>query len=162
MKKQTEKIVTRDRTDSEILHSDAIDVRIGGRSGRVFNICPLPRSKSREFRARCAEVLNGFETVTGIVARFVEISQMPKPAVEVGDVTGLMPVLVNILSVLPETAIDLIYQYSDELAENKEWIENNGTDAECLDCLLACVRLAYGPFVLSFLKNIQSMMKLTK
>lgn len=43
--------------------------------------------------------------------------------------------------------IDLVYDYSAELAKDKKYIEDNATDDQMVDALVVIMGLALGPFV---------------
>ena len=46
----------------------------------------------------------------------------------------------------PAKQLDLVYKYSPELAENREYIEDNGTDSQLVEAFVQVMELAYGPF----------------
>ena len=47
----------------------------------------------------------------------------------------------------PLEQLNLVYAYSPELAENREYIEENGTDSQLVEAFTQIMELAYGPFV---------------
>lgn len=43
--------------------------------------------------------------------------------------------------------LDLVYEYSPELAEDREYIEEHGTDSQLVEAFTQIMGLAYGPFL---------------
>jgi hypothetical protein len=58
----------------------------------------------------------------------------------------LLPVLVNGLSHSIDEIIDMVFDYSPELAADREWIEENATSSEAVSAFVEVLKLSY-PFL---------------
>jgi len=126
-----------ERTDGEVLSEQPVEVMLAGRS---FGIAPITPRKCRSFYAACSGVLEGLQTAEGAL-REISVENLG------ADVTAALPILRAFLSTIGPGAIDLLYEYSDEIGAARDHIEEHATLEECLDALLVCMRLAFGPFV---------------
>lgn len=124
-----------ERTTSEILGAEAITVTLGG---RAFEVRPQKRKNSRRFRHQCRERLTSLQDV--IVAGIKAASGSFDPA-------EIVPRIAEFIGGPLDEVIDLIYEYDPVLSDARDHIDENATDSECIDALIACFMLAFGPFV---------------
>lgn len=125
------------RTDFDIASGAPITVTLGERS---FAIAPLPLRKAQAFREAFAAAMTGIECLPMIADRLI------------GDGKSLNMNPQDVLAVLA-TAIEkdvyrlvnLMFSWGD-LANDREYIENNATEYQAVDALVAMAALAYGPF----------------
>lgn len=118
-------------------------------AGRVYEVKPLPRLKARAFRQRLAD----------------EIGEVASALTQAGSaggtaITDLESIgeLISTLGVTVAGSIDLVadllFDYSPELAADRERIESEGYDDELVAAFLEVLKLLY-PFG-DLLKNFQN------
>jgi len=125
------------RTDFDIASGAPITVTLGERS---FAIAPLSLRKAQAFREAFAAAMTGVECLPMIADRLI------------GDGKSLNMNPQDVLAVLA-TAIEkdvyrlvnLMFSWGD-LANDREYIEENATEYQAVEALVAMVTLAYGPF----------------
>lgn len=109
-----------------------VNVKLGERDYTI-NTLPIGRSKIwRESLAQpFGELTNALQT-----ASIVEINQF-------GDIAGLVRQLSGTLLGSVDKMLDLLFQYSDTLAQDRAYIEENAFDDEALEAFTEVLKLAY-------------------
>lgn len=125
------------RTDLQIMSAEPVDVVLGEQS---FKIAPQVKKYNRLFCERLAEVLVGVEAA---VRTFDDVQRVDLTQI---DATRVVAVVKQFLTASGPAALDLLYVYSKELEDSREYIEDNATVDQCLDALVPCFRMAFGPF----------------
>lgn len=121
------------RSDAQILAAAPVSVMLGGVE---YAITPQPRKRTRVFRQKIAEK---FEAIG--------------PSIE--------NIATAMVSQGGDDFLDLIYEYSPELAAGRDVIDETATDGEVVDALFACIMFAFGPFV-SMYYGMKALMNVTK
>lgn len=127
-----------ERSESEILSGAPIRVVLGERE---FHIAPQVRKWSRRFRSALGAALTDLDLVT-----FATQAAVTGNVMQV-DVAQILPLVLSFVREKADQLLDLIYEYSPALQEAREYIEENATDEQCVEALVACFRMAFGPFV---------------
>lgn len=140
------------RSDSQILAADVESVMLGG---VVYSIAPQPRKRSRVFRQKIAEKIETLGPAINAIATAV-VSQA-----KAVDATTLIDAVHFLIRNGADDLFDLIYEYSPELSVARDVIEENATDGEVANALIACFTFTFGPFVGMFL-GAQKQMSVTK
>lgn len=65
---------------------------------------------------------------------------------QVVSVAKILPVIINGLSGSIDEIIDMVFDYSPELAADREWIEENATNSEAMIAFMEVLKLCY-PFL---------------
>ena len=104
---------------------------------REYTLRELPIRPARQFRAALKEHFGGFiDLIEG------------SPNVELTDmkaVSGLMRTLSATLLDSVDTALDLLLQFSPELAKDRDYIEDNALGSQVVDSFIAAIGLSF-PF----------------
>lgn len=134
--------MSEERTEAEVLSGAPIEVNLGG---RVYPLSPrVGRKYTRVMRHKLAELL-------GDVDQLVELMQaaMAKETTELsgGRLEAMASIVKRMTGPQIDEALDLVYEYAPNIAADREYLEENATDAEFMGALWAIIRLSYGPFV---------------
>jgi hypothetical protein len=109
-----------------------VKVKLGDRD---YTIDMLPIGRSKVWRESLAlpfgELTQALQT-----ASVVEINQF-------GDIAGLVRQLSGTLLGSVDKMLDLLFQYSDTLAQDRAYIEENAFDDEALEAFSEVLKLAY-------------------
>ena len=123
--------------------------------GRQFEIQRPNIKRSREWREQFGQPVR---TIANILqhAEEIEINQ-------VSDVAGLLQQVGPLLLGSVDILIEAVFAYSDTLAAERPWIEENADDEEALAALWEIVKLAY-PFgsILDVVNRGQAMVSTSK
>lgn len=94
----------------------------------------------RESKAWRESLAGPFQELVGVLegAGDLELSRL-------GDLAGLVRLVAGRVIGAVELVLDLLFEYSPELASEREWIEANAYDDEALDAFVEVLKLAY-PF----------------
>jgi hypothetical protein len=128
------------RTDAEILNHDPITVILGGRE---YPLYPIKKGKSRKFCARAEQLMTELEQYTSFLR---ELDGLTPASLMQIDVTALFALVKRLIGSLGHDVIDLVYEYDDALARDREYIEENATMDEFVVAFTVCLRMAFGPF----------------
>ncbi|OPZ72266.1 MAG: hypothetical protein BWY83_00738 [bacterium ADurb.Bin478] len=139
------------RSDSQILSADVESVKLGG---VVYAIAPQPRKRSRVFRQKIAEKIETLGPAINAIATAI-VSKS-----ESVSATTLIDAVNFLVRNGADDLLDLVYEYSPELSEARDAIEENATDGEVASALIACFTFTFGPFVGMFL-GAQKQMSVT-
>ena len=114
--------------------------------GKEFTVSAAPMRKAKAWRQKFNEPL---QIIIGVMknAGNIEINNMQ-------DAAGLLQQLGGLLLGSIDLLTDSLFEYSHELAAEKEWILDHATDEEALAAVWEVVKLAY-PFgsLTSLLQN---------
>ena len=112
----------------------SVTVTLGG---KAYTVAALPIRQSKVWRDKLAQP---FTQITHALegAGTVEINQF-------GDIAGLVRSLSGTLLGAIDTVLELMFDYSPELAADRDAIEENAYDEEALDAFAAILGLVY-PF----------------
>ena len=113
------------RTEEQKIFKDEISIILGGREYRVK---PLVIRKSRQWRAKVVKI----------------IGDLPKYMSITSDTPEKFGEAINVLLLtVPDKVIDLVLDYSPELRADRNFIENNATDAEMSKAFNQIVEVAF-------------------
>lgn len=104
---------------------------------KEYTLRELPLRPARQFRETLAVQFGGFIDL-------VEVS----PHVELNDMKAVSTLLRTLSTTLlssVDTALDLLLQYSSELAKDRDYIEDNALGSQVVDGFIAAVGLSF-PF----------------
>jgi hypothetical protein len=112
----------------------SVNVQLGG---KTYEITALPISQAKAWRESLAVP---FATISQALttANVVEINQF-------GDMSKLVQQMSGVLLGSIDLMLDLMFQYSLSLSEDREWIEQNAFDEEALAAFAEVLKLAF-PF----------------
>lgn len=105
--------------------------------GRNYTVLALPIGKSKMWRDKLAIPFGRLAHVL-TQAGMVEINQF-------GDIAGVVQQFSGILLGSMDMMLNLLFEYSEELAKDREWIEENAYDEEALHAFGEVLKLAF-PF----------------
>lgn len=114
--------------------SKEIIVKLGGRN---FTVSALPISRSKAWREELAVPFTELANAL-MQANTVEVNQF-------GDIASLVRSMSGTLLGSVDLMLDLMFKYSEALAAEREWIENNAYDEEALYAFAEVLKLAF-PF----------------
>lgn len=97
----------------------------------------MPVRPARQFREALKAQFGGLIDILE-TSPSVELTDMPA-------VSALLRVLSGALLDSVDTALDLLLQYSPELARDKDYIEDNAVGSQVVDAFLVCIGLSF-PF----------------
>ena len=109
-------------------------VKLGGRD---YVIVAPPIRASKKWRESLARPF-GSLTAALETASTVELDMG-----QLMDIAGLVRQFSGVLIGSIDTMLDLLFEYSPVLAQDREWIEENAYDDEALEAFTAALRLAY-------------------
>jgi len=129
------------RTEAQILCADAKTVTLGGRQ---YTLVPKRgRKHSRAIRRKLGNILGEVsglgETIKALIDSGVE-------KVNSDAVAALAPLLQRFLGPSFDDLLDIVYDYSDEIAADREWLEENATDEEFVRAIMVLIGFLFGPF----------------
>jgi hypothetical protein len=111
-----------------------VQVSLGGKK---YNVPALPIARSKAWRENLA-VPFGTLAHALTTANTVEISAFT-------DIAGIVQQLSGVLLGSVDMMLDLLFEYSDEIRADKEWILANAYDEEALHAFVEVLKLAF-PF----------------
>jgi hypothetical protein len=129
-----------------------MQVRLGGRE---YEIATQPIRKAREFRSKLT---------APFVAAIAAIETAPDIDLKDGQALGRLGIaLKDVVLGSVDLVVELLFEYSPELAADRERIESTATDDEALTAFVEVIKLVY-PFgrLKSFLSGLVDPAILTK
>lgn len=126
-----------DRTDVQILSAEPIVVVLGGRE---FNVGPQVLIYNMRFCEKANKLLGGLQVLTR-TAGAIDLEHLKST-----NLIGIIPIVKALLGDIGPGLFELLFEYNKELADAREHIEQNATIPECLEALVACFVMAFGPF----------------
>lgn len=103
--------------------------------GRTFDVKTLPVKKAKSWRERFSQPLNDLSAQVETIGS-VEITSG-------AQISGFVKTLGNMLVRSPDLIADMLFEYSKELADARDWIEENSTDAEIMLAFTEVLKVAY-------------------
>ena len=125
-----------ERTEDQKVSQDPITVTLGGKE---YEVKPLVIVESRKWR----------KEVAGLLASLPEYAR-----IDTSDIDAVQGAVGKLLSSMPDSIIDLFFQYAKELP--REEIEKVATDAEVAEALTQVVSIAF-PLVNSLTTLVERM-----
>lgn len=109
-------------------------------AGKEYQVDPLPRRAAKAFRQRITEQIGGVSQALRLAdgAGGVELTNLGSIADIVDSVGGLLAGSIDLVA-------DLLFDFSPELAADRERIETEGYDDEIIAAFLEVLKLLY-PF----------------
>lgn len=105
--------------------------------GREYTIVTPPIRASKAWRESLARPF-GSLTAALETAGSVELDVR-----QLTDIAGMVRNFSGVLIGSIDTMLELLFQYSPVLAQDREWIEENAYDEEALEAFTATIKLAY-------------------
>lgn len=135
------------RTDDQILAGEGTKVELGERS---YTLYPKKGLKwGREFRAKIGPLLENVQGLGAVVAKQV------KPGthdLSENEWESIVQIFTQLSGPKLDELLDMVYWWSDEVEEARDYIDDNATQPQMLDAFIVIVGFVYGPFV-TYLKN---------
>jgi hypothetical protein len=109
-------------------------------AGKEYQVNPLPRLQAKAFRQRISDTIGDITNAMRMAgsASSVELTDL-------NSLAGLLDTVGGLLAGSIDQVADLLFDFSPELAEDRERIEREGFDDEIIAAFLEVLRLLY-PF----------------
>jgi hypothetical protein len=132
-------------------------VTVAGRAYLISEKMIGPAAKWRD-HLNASQTMRIFKSLDGAMAQLVAALDSVAPnddgvrdwgsinVASVINVAELLPVLVNGLSHSIDEIIDMVFDYSPELAADREWIEENAPSSEAVAAFVEILKLCF-PFL---------------
>ena len=105
--------------------------------GREYMLRTPPIRRSKEWRQKLARPF-------GDLAKAIELAgSVELSAADIPNIGDLVKRFASTLIGSVDTMLDLLFDYSPELAQDREWIEENAYDDEALNAFTEALKLAY-------------------
>jgi hypothetical protein len=117
-------------------------------AGKEYAISPLPIRKAREWRKQFEEIIADISELLSTVGEYVDVEFENTQAMvsTIGSlVSGNLSKVAGYLLGSADIMAEAIFTYSDELAKDRERIEDEAFDDELVQVFLAILKLAF-PF----------------
>jgi hypothetical protein len=126
-----------------------VEVTIAGRS---YTVTPLPIRRNREWRSQFEPILQDISAFVSDLGSYAgeEFTDAPDMINRLGKVlSGRLPALTQYLLSSLDLITVAVFDYSPEIAEDREYLEENGYDHEIVAAFLQVLQLAFpfGPAV---------------
>lgn len=115
---------------------------------RSYEVTPLPIKRNREWRSQFDGILQDVVDFVAELGSYAgqEYEDAPDMINKLGQaVSGSLPGMANHLVAAPDLISEAVFQYSPEIAADREYIETNAYEDEMVAAFLKILSLAY-PF----------------
>ena len=129
------------RTEAQILGAESRMVMLGGKE---YQLAPKRgRKHTRAIRKKLGHVLHD---MTGMGDTIKALVDAKAHEVDSGAISVLVPLLQRFLGPDFDDLLDIVYDYSDDIAADRDRLEDEATDEEFVKALFVIIGFLFGPF----------------